>query len=448
MIRQTARAAGESGIRRGVARLIARVALVVGAAAMAVSVVPGSASAAPSNPSDGQLRSADATVADRAAAVGSLTAQVVRANAEIQKLQDLAELAMEQYNKAQADLAAADAAQRRTSDSAQQAHEAVVQARQAAAAFARAAYVTGGTGGSMGALLTATSPTQLLQRGDYLGFASRQQADLVEQLDRATVRSANADSAARAAVLQREQAAGAAERARTEASRRVADAHDRLTQLRARKVALESQLEQARIRANGLRAERARYQAWQREQAAAAAAERARQAALRRQAAAATDSGGGGARWSGSTSGGWSAAKGRYVAQSSLRWLGQPYAWGGGNASGPTYGINGPGAGWNDSTVYGFDCSGLALWGWAQVGVTLPHYSGYQYYRGSVHPSVSQLLPGDLVFWSYDGTPGGIHHVAIYLGNGQVVQAPQSGDVVKISPMWFSGYFGATRPGT
>jgi Cell wall-associated hydrolases (invasion-associated proteins) len=57
-------------------------------------------------------------------------------------------------------------------------------------------------------------------------------------------------------------------------------------------------------------------------------------------------------------------------------------------------------------------------------------------------------MPGDLVFWSFDGTPTGIHHVAIYIGHGRVVQAPQSGDVVRVSPMWSAGYMGATRPGT
>jgi cell wall-associated NlpC family hydrolase len=126
------------------------------------------------------------------------------------------------------------------------------------------------------------------------------------------------------------------------------------------------------------------------------------------------------------------------VADLALRWLGTPYSWGGGNYSGPTWGTDGP---------VGFDCSGLALWAWAQVGVYLPHYSGYQYnsgrrvYRGD-------LMPGDLVFWAYNtGDPSTIHHVAIYLGGGRVVQAPQTGDVVKISWMWYDGYIGAARPG-
>jgi cell wall-associated NlpC family hydrolase len=123
------------------------------------------------------------------------------------------------------------------------------------------------------------------------------------------------------------------------------------------------------------------------------------------------------------------------------RWLGTPYAWSGGTPSGPSYGTP------PDEGVLGFDCSGLALYSWAQEGVGLPHYSGYQYNSGS-HPSMSSLLPGDLLFWSYDGTPSTIHHVAIYIGNNQVIEAPESGDVIKIVPVWYDGLVGATRPGT
>jgi cell wall-associated NlpC family hydrolase len=67
-----------------------------------------------------------------------------------------------------------------------------------------------------------------------------------------------------------------------------------------------------------------------------------------------------------------------------------------------------------------------------------------------MHPSVSQLLPGDLVFWSSDGTVAGIGHTAIYIGGGKVLQAPHSGAYVEITPLANveSGYYGATRPMT
>jgi cell wall-associated NlpC family hydrolase len=124
------------------------------------------------------------------------------------------------------------------------------------------------------------------------------------------------------------------------------------------------------------------------------------------------------------------------------------YAWAGGNANGPTYGVCAGDGAFNDCNIIGFDCSGLAMFAWAQY--PLYHYAATQYLQGGFHPSQSQLLPGDLVFWSSDGTVSGIHHVAIYEGGGMVIQAPESGEVVQETPLgdvdW--GYFGATRPGT
>ncbi|MDO4910683.1 MAG: NlpC/P60 family protein [Corynebacterium sp.] len=116
--------------------------------------------------------------------------------------------------------------------------------------------------------------------------------------------------------------------------------------------------------------------------------------------------------------------------------LGVQYAWGGGNANGPTKGIRDGGVAdsYGDYNKVGFDCSGLVLYAFAGVGINLPHYSGYQYERGQkIDPKNMQR--GDLIFYG----PGGANHVAIYLGNGQMIEAPQSGDVVKISPVRWSG---------
>lgn len=420
-------------------------ALVVALCGSLLLVGPTPARAAPHNPSDKQLAAAKEKVRQRAAAVGRLTAAVASKDAEIRRLRDLAELAMEKYNQARADLVAATGAQHRTAAAATLARARVAQARSAASSFVRASYIAGSAVNSYATLLSAAGPSQLLQQAEYLRYAGAHQLDVLGRLGRATVASANADSAARAAVRDRGEATARAERARLEAIQRVSTAHTELTALTRQKAALNEQLTRARIQANGLVAERKRYRAWQHAVAVAAARERARQAALRRQAAAAAA---GTSGWTGSRGGSWTPAKGRYVAHAALRWLGTPYAWGGGTYSGPSFGVNGPGAGFQDGSVYGFDCSGLALWGWAQVGIYLPHYSGYQYGSGSYHPPAGGLLPGDLVFWSFDGSTGGIHHVAIYLGGGQIVQAPESGDVVKISAMWFDGYFGAVRPGT
>ena len=103
--------------------------------------------------------------------------------------------------------------------------------------------------------------------------------------------------------------------------------------------------------------------------------------------------------------------------------VGTPYVWGGGDANGPTTGLNG-------GSVKGFDCSGLVLYAYAGAGVSLPHYTGYQYQRGTqIDPSSAQR--GDLLFWG----PGGSQHVAIYLGDGMMIEAPQSGQNVSVVPV-------------
>ena len=107
---------------------------------------------------------------------------------------------------------------------------------------------------------------------------------------------------------------------------------------------------------------------------------------------------------------------------------GVPYSWGGGNAAGASRGID-SGAG-----TVGFDCSGLVLYAFAGVGIKLPHYSGSQYNMGRKIPT-AQMRRGDVVFYG----PNGSQHVAIFLGNGQMIEAPYTGSVVKISPLRTGG---------
>ena len=120
------------------------------------------------------------------------------------------------------------------------------------------------------------------------------------------------------------------------------------------------------------------------------------------------------------------------VVNRGLSQLGVQYAWGGGDEDGPSRGIKDGGVGdaHGDYKKVGFDCSGLMIYAFAGIGISLPHYSGYQYTSGKQVP-VSQRARGDMLFWG----SGGSQHVALYLGNGQMLEAPQSGDVVKISPV-------------
>jgi cell wall-associated NlpC family hydrolase len=139
---------------------------------------------------------------------------------------------------------------------------------------------------------------------------------------------------------------------------------------------------------------------------------------------------------------------GRTAARRALLAIGTPYAWAGGNAAGPTTGVCARGPARHDCQLRGFDCSGLSLYGWAPY-LALPHLASTQYTAaGHLHPAPADLRPGDLVFWSSNTRASGIHHVAVYVGDGNVVQAPQSGDIVRVTPLGSvdSGYFGATRP--
>ncbi|RAV32078.1 hypothetical protein DLJ54_04930 [Corynebacterium heidelbergense] len=116
--------------------------------------------------------------------------------------------------------------------------------------------------------------------------------------------------------------------------------------------------------------------------------------------------------------------------------LGMPYAWGGGNAVGPTLGIRDGGVAdsFGDYEKVGFDCSGLMVYAFAAAGIYLDHYSGYQYTAGRQVPA-SEAKRGDMLFWGASGE----EHVALYLGDGQMLEAPQSGSVVSISPVRYGG---------
>jgi peptidoglycan DL-endopeptidase CwlO len=86
-----------------------------------------------------------------------------------------------------------------------------------------------------------------------------------------------------------------------------------------------------------------------------------------------------------------------------------------------------------------FDCSGLVVWAYAQEGISLPHYTGSLWDEG-VHVSREDLQPGDLVFFFPD-----ISHVGIYIGDGLMVDAPSTGQVVQVQPVFWDEYVGAVR---
>jgi len=117
-----------------------------------------------------------------------------------------------------------------------------------------------------------------------------------------------------------------------------------------------------------------------------------------------------------------------YVIRRGMSQVGVPYSWGGGTAAGPGKGID------SGSGITGFDCSGLVLYSFAGVGIKLPHYSGSQYSLGRKIPA-SQMRRGDVIFYG----PGGSQHVTIYLGQGQMLEAPDIGLKVRVAPVRTGG---------
>ena len=144
----------------------------------------------------------------------------------------------------------------------------------------------------------------------------------------------------------------------------------------------------------------------------------------------------------------WTAQLGVDIARRAVSWINWPYSFGAGNANGPTYGVAVDEDSRNDGHIKGFDCSGLVIYALAPW-LKVTHDAASQYTEaGSVHPSLSQLQPGDLIFWSADGTINGIGHVAIYIGNGDVIEAPESGEYIKVARIdqVEAGRIGVTRP--
>ncbi|MEW2352523.1 C40 family peptidase [Spirillospora sp. NPDC029432] len=118
-------------------------------------------------------------------------------------------------------------------------------------------------------------------------------------------------------------------------------------------------------------------------------------------------------------------------------WLGTPYSWGGGGPNGPSTGICCSPGGYSGANTVGFDCSGLTQYAVYQASggrITLPRTTYTQVNFGVRLSSVGQLQPGDLIFPNSG-------HVAVYAGGGMMVEAPRTGDVVKVAPIAGRGFY-------
>lgn len=410
-----------------------RAVIVVLLVAALSGVLPGVAYAQPSppppppNPSDEDLRRSGDAVAQRAEEVGRLTGRLADIDSRTDDIQ--AALAVERENaeaalieldgaRAAADAAAARAAEARRETEA--ATAAIDAARARVDEIVVATYLQGIDLGPLGMLTQAASPEDLVSRAEVDDTVARSLIAAQENLERARVAKANADSTARALLEEARDREAAAEAAKVTADGAVAQAEtaaqrqaELLAAVEAERADVQRRLDAATASDAGLRAQRARFEEFQRR---LAAEEAARDTAAAKAAVGRVKAGGG--------------AGVQGVIDRAMSQLGVQYVWGGGNGRGPSTGIPGP-AGHPGNRI-GFDCSGLMLYAFKGAGITLPRVSRNQFNAGRKVP-ISDLRPGDMVFYKYGNAP--IHHVAMFIGNGKMIEAPYTGARVRITPL-------------
>ncbi|WP_214370036.1 C40 family peptidase [Pseudonocardia sp. H11422] len=397
----------------------------------------------PPNPSDRELQASRDAVNQRAGTVGRLTAQLADLDSQADDLQAALAAQRETASAALADLdtaqaAAADASRR--ADAArvetQAATVAIDEARRQLDEFAASTYQQGLDAGALGLLTAATSPEDLIARAELRDVVAQSQLAAQDGLERARVDKANADSRARAALDEARAREAEAAAAKAVADDAVAQAEEaaraqavQLAQVSAQRADVQRQLDAAASSDAGLRAQRDRYEGWQRQQAAQRAAEEraARQAATARLG---SDGGGGGS--APAVRAGSGAVQ--RVIDRAMSQIGVQYVWGGGNGRGPSTGI--PDGLGSPLDRIGFDCSGLMLYAYNGVGVSLPRVSRNQFDAGRKVP-ISDLRPGDMVFYKNGNAP--IHHVAMFIGNGKMIEAPYTGANVRVVPLRTKG---------
>jgi peptidoglycan DL-endopeptidase RipA len=412
-----------------------------------VGLAPGTAAATPGDDAVAAARSErDAA----AAQVGALSAQLAEAQAAADAAHQAAQIALQEYEERRAAQQEAQAAADAAAQAAAEAEAELTRGRAQVVAFARSSYMQGSTAPGAAALMSAEGPGQLVERAALLDAAGSHRVDVVAELTVLEEQATAAESAAAQAVQE-------ATELETAAGEALAGAQQQEVSARAQTAALAEQ--RATVEVELAEAQQALYGAEGARNAAAAAAAAA-EAARSRPPATTTSSGtSSGSSSSGSSSSGGSSSGGSsrpatttagtptgsavqiaIAAAKSQRGL--PYSWGGGNSRGPSYGIP------PDTSIFGFDCSGLTEYAYAQAGIAIGSTSRDQYWRFRNRTvAASDLQAGDLVFWASGSAYTSIYHVALYIGGGQVIQAPQSGDVVRISSMWFgSNYYGAVRP--
>lgn len=413
-------------------------------AACALLVLPQMAQAAPS---EEEIAAAQAAEEAAKMSVAQIEVKLAEVNASAATAMQNAQIAGEDLNEANIALNEATATANQASADADAAEAAFQEGKQQIASVAQAAYRNGG--GTLDALAPYLDSDGLrsveTKQAGISSFSASAEAKMqnvaaLEQVAKVTRDAANTalanQQAATDEVQKRTDAANqAATAAQNEAARVAAQRGAYVQELATKQnttVELinerEAALEAERQEAARIAAEQAAAAAEAQRQAdAAAAAERAAAAAAAADASSSYDDDGDDSysapsysyeepSYSAPSYSGGGADTAIATAKS---YLGVPYVWGG-----ESYG--------------GVDCSGLTMLAWGSAGVDLPHLSRAQYGYGT-HVPIGSMEAGDLIFWSSNGTQSGIYHVAIYLGGGQMIEAPTFGVPVRITGVYSWG---------
>jgi cell wall-associated NlpC family hydrolase len=343
-------------------------------------------------------------------------AAIARAKQALNRLNATAEVAIDTYDGAVVTLHRDQRAVRIAHQVLTAADARVASGQAAATSFATAAYETGGLA-NVEAYLEPGGPAALVSRVGAIAAITDSEHTTLQRLDAAEIYRGVVTRQAELTEANAAAAATSANQAKAAAVAAVAHQTTLLDGLRGQKAHLRVLLVQAK--AHATKVQRERLAAIARRRAAAA-----RRRAAREEAASPPGpfSGAGG-----STAGTVSAATAARALSDAESQIGKPYQWA---ATGPST----------------FDCSGLTMWAYDQVGVHLEHWTHDQWNEGA-HVARADLRAGDLVFFALSTSdPSTIHHVGMYVGNGQMVDAPYTGVDVRYDSIDRPDYIGAVRP--
>ena len=336
--------------------------------------------------------------------------QLADAKARLQQLETDFELAVEHYDSVHVRLTKIRAQMARTEEEVAVIRKRINARMDTAVALARELYMSG-QADALEAVLSSTDLSEIESRLHYLQSSEKRQTQVFERL--AVDRQMLNEKLRELAAARSKAAADQTQLADLKASiqSKVTSQKDTIDRLN-REIAAAERRAAARARAREIAQQKA-------QQAAALAAQQATAAV-----AAPPSSSTPGSSGSGGSPGPAPPASSRaqIAVRAALSQVGKPYQWG---ASGPN----------------SYDCSGLTMWAWAHAGVSLPHSSAMQY-SSTRRVSQGDWQPGDLLFF---GSP--IHHVAMYIGGGRLVEAPYTGASVRVTSAYRSDYVGAGRPG-